>query len=109
MTDTDQHLLVFTTHPDREGAEALARQLIETGLAACVNILPEITSVYRWEGDLEQGREHLILIKTRRDLYRDLEEGIRSLHPYELPEIIGVPIACGLQPYLNWVDQCTEK
>lgn len=80
---------------------------MEQGLAGCVNITSAITSVYRWEGKLQSSNELLLLIKTTGVKYPQLETLIRSLHPYELPEIIAVPVEQGLNEYLNWVEQCT--
>jgi periplasmic divalent cation tolerance protein len=96
-------LLVLTNMPDRESAERLARTLVENRLAACVNILAPCASVYMWKGGVENADEHPMLIKTTRDRYAALEERIRSGHPYELPEIIAVPVTAGLPAYLEWV------
>lgn len=96
-------LLVFTNMPDRESAQRLARTLVESRLAACVNILAPCASVYMWKGSLESADEHPMLIKTTRDRYPELEARIRSGHPYELPEIIAVPLTAGLPAYLEWV------
>ena len=84
-------------------AQTLAQALIERRLAACVNVLADCTSVYRWEGKVESCSEVPLLIKTTAARYPALEQAIRNLHPYELPEIIAVPIAHGLPEYLNWV------
>jgi periplasmic divalent cation tolerance protein len=96
-------LLVFTNLPDRAAAQALADALIEKRLAACVNILAPCRSVYRWKGAVQRDEEHPVLIKTTEERYPALEAAIRAAHPYELPEIIAVPIERGLQPYLDWV------
>lgn len=96
-------LLVLTNLPDRAAALALASALIEKRLAACVNVLAECTSVYRWEGKVESAAEVPVLIKTTAAGYAALEHAIRESHPYELPEIIAVPIRCGLPAYLDWV------
>lgn len=100
-------LLVLCTCPDRRTALDLAAPLVQEGLAACVNVTAPITSVYRWEGKVEQAEECLLLIKTGAARYQELEEVLRSRHPYELPEIIAVPIQHGLTDYLQWVEQCT--
>ncbi len=97
-------LIVITNAPDRDVALKIARALIERKLAACVNILAECTSVYRWQGKLETATEVPLLIKTRAAIYPELEAAIRSLHPYELPEIVAVPIERGLPDYLEWVN-----
>ena len=96
-------LIVITNAPDRDVALKIARALIERRLAACVNILAECTSVYRWQGRLETAAEVPLLIKTRAAIYADVEAAIKSLHPYELPEIVAVPIERGLPAYLEWV------
>ena len=97
-------LIVITNAPDREIALKIARALIERKLAACVNILAECTSVYRWRGKLETATEVPLLIKTRAAIYPELEAAIKSLHPYELPEIVAVPIERGSPEYLEWVN-----
>lgn len=100
--------LVLTTCPDETTARSLAQSLVEAGLAACVNLLAGVNSVYRWEGRLEESAEVLLLAKTTEACLAGLEEAIRARHPYELPEIIAVPVTGGLAPYLHWVRQaCT--
>ncbi len=101
-------LLVLCTCPDRATAHAIAETLVEGRLAACVNILPGATSVYRWQGKIESATEVLLLIKTRQPRYAGLEAAIRERHPYELPEIVAVPIDNGLPGYLNWIEECTN-
>jgi periplasmic divalent cation tolerance protein len=99
-TDT---LLVITNLPDRASADTLAGALVERRAAACVNILAPCRSVYRWKGAIETAEEHPVFAKTTRDRYPVLERVIRELHPYELPEIIAVPLGGGLPAYLEWV------
>jgi len=101
-------LLVLTNLPDRVSAENLARTLVEKRVAACVNILAPCRSVYRWKGQVEQEDEHPVLIKTTRDAYAALESAIRQAHPYELPEIVAVPIERGLPAYLDWLAEETK-
>jgi len=96
-------LLVLTNLPERAVAERLADTLIEKRLAACVNILAPCRSVYRWKGAVQHDEEHPMLIKTTAERYAELEKALRSGHPYELPEIIAVPIERGLPAYLEWV------
>lgn len=99
-------LLVYCTCPDQQVAEKLANTLVTGRLAACVNILPGMESIYRWQGKVEKDREVLLLIKTDNAHFDVLEDTISRLHPYEVPEIIAVPIQAGHQPYLEWIDQC---
>jgi periplasmic divalent cation tolerance protein len=96
-------LLVLTNLPDRAAAEKLADMLIAERLAACVNILAPCRSVYRWKGAVQHDEEHPMLIKTTQARYAELEQALRAGHPYELPEIIAVPIERGLPAYLDWV------
>jgi periplasmic divalent cation tolerance protein len=96
-------LLVLTTLPDDAAAQRVATALIETRVAACVNILAPCQSVYRWDGKVESAPEVPLLIKTTTARYAALEQAIRDAHPYELPEIVAVPIARGLPAYLTWV------
>ncbi len=97
-------LIVITNTPSREVALEIARALIERKLAACVNVLAECESVYRWQGEIETAREVPLLIKTRAAIYDEVEAAIKSLHPYELPEIVAVPVERGLSDYLQWVN-----
>ena len=99
----DSTRLVLTNLPDRASAERLADVLIEKRLAACVNILAPCRSVYRWKDAIQREEEHPMLIKTTAERYPALEQAIRAGHPYELPEIIAVPVEGGLQQYLDWV------
>lgn len=105
----NQALIVLTTLPSQESALELAEDLVGKRLAACVNILPPMTSVYKWKGKLEKGQEHQLLIKTSADRYPELEALIRRSHPYELPEIIALPVAAGLHAYLDWVGAQTAE
>jgi periplasmic divalent cation tolerance protein len=105
--DENDTLLVFTNLPDRDAALGLARALVERRLAACVNVLGGCTSVYRWQGDVEEAAEVPVLVKTRAARYPELEAAIRELHPYELPEIVAVPVVRGLPEYLDWVAEET--
>lgn len=89
--------------PDRRSAIALAQSLVSERVAACANVLAECRSVYRWEGKVEQAFEVPVLIKARAERYAEVEAAIRARHPYEVPEIIAVPVAAGLPAYLDWV------
>jgi len=101
-------LLVITNLPDAQSAAKLAQQLIEARAAACVNQLAPCTSTYRWQGNIETATEIPLLIKTTQTAYPRLEQLIRAAHPYELPEIIAVPVSVGLPAYLDWVSQETS-
>jgi periplasmic divalent cation tolerance protein len=96
-------LLVLTNVPDRATAEKLADLLVDRRLAACVNILAPCRSVYRWKDAVQRDEEHPMLMKTTAERYPALEQALRAAHPYELPEIIAVPIERGLPAYLDWV------
>lgn len=98
-----QMLLIVCNTPDQAIADQLAQALIERRHAACVNVLPAVKSVYRWEGRIESAQEIPLLIKTTEDRYFELEATIRELHPYRLPEIIALPISKGLPAYLDWL------
>ncbi|MDD2738708.1 dihydroorotate dehydrogenase [Methylomonas lenta] len=98
--------LIYCTCPDQETAERIARQLISDKLAACVNILPGVSSIYEWQGQIEIAQEHLLLIKSQESLYATIETAIKALHPYQLPEIIAVAIERGSAEYLKWIDSC---
>ncbi len=100
----DKVILVITNLPDRDSAQSIAHSLIENRIAACVNILPACTSVYHWQGEVETAQEVPLLIKSTRAAYARVEELIRTLHPYELPEIIAVSVEGGLPAYLQWVN-----
>jgi len=98
-------ILVLTNLPDQESAEKLAQILIQEKMAACVNVLAPCTSFYEWQGQLEKSQEIPLLIKSTQQKYSLLENCILRHHPYELPEIISVPINKGLPSYLNWVQE----
>jgi periplasmic divalent cation tolerance protein len=99
------YLLVYCTCPDTVVAEGIAETLVAERLAACVNIVPGLTSVYRWQGAVERAAEGLLLIKTTTGRYPVLEERLRALHPYELPEIVAVSLVRGLPAYLDWLNE----
>jgi periplasmic divalent cation tolerance protein len=96
-------IVVLVTAPSREEAEKLAGLLIETRCAACANIVGPVTSVYRWQGEVTRDEEHLLIIKSTAARYADIESLVRANHPYELPEIVALPVAAGLDAYLSWV------
>ncbi len=102
-------LLIFSTFPDADRAHEVGRTLVAERLAACVSVLPGVTSLYVWQGRPEEASEVLTLIKTRREQYPVLEARLRELHPYEVPEIIAVEVTAGLPAYLQWVAAGTER
>lgn len=100
-----QYQIIFTTCPKREIAEKIAQILVEEGLAACINILPPMRSIYTWRGAVESTTEHLLLIKCLTRRYAAIEKRLYAIHPYEIPEIIALPITQGLPEYLAWLNQ----
>ncbi len=102
--ETSDFQIVLTTCPDSDTAATVARGLVGEALAACVSILPAAQSVYRWKGKIETQSEHLLLIKSHARNYAAIEQRIKALHPYELPEIVAIPIVAALADYLAWVD-----
>ncbi len=100
-----QYYLVLSTCPEGGSAERIAAALVDRGVAACVNIVNGVTSIYQWQGQRERSGESLLLIKTRRDCYAALESALCSLHPYEVPEIIALALEDGLAAYLAWVGE----
>jgi periplasmic divalent cation tolerance protein len=99
----DASILILTHLPDRAAAVALARALVTSRLAACVNIGAPVEAMYHWHGQFETALEIPVAIKTRAALYSRVETAIRATHPYELPEIVAVPLTHGFQPYLDWI------
>jgi periplasmic divalent cation tolerance protein len=99
------HLLALTTLGKEEDARRLAKALVERRLTACVNVIGPVRSVYRWKGTIEEDRELLLLIKTRKDRFEELERALAELHPYEVPELIALPIEHGATAYLRWLDE----
>lgn len=106
MTDK---IVVFVTCGKEEESQLLASSLVEKRLAACVNVLPGISSWYWWEKKVTQDREFLLVVKTSRSLYRELEREIQRLHSYSVPEIIALPIVEGSQDYLDWIGESVRK
>jgi periplasmic divalent cation tolerance protein len=96
-------VVVLCTFPDLDQARQIGAALIETQVAACVNLLPGVESIYRWQGKVERAGEVLAVFKTTR--YPDLEAKIRELHPYEVPEVLALPVAAGLPAYLGWLEE----
>jgi periplasmic divalent cation tolerance protein len=98
----------FTTCKDRRQAAAIAKALVKEKLAACVNIVPAVASIYVWEGKLEEGREVLLIIKSRAALSKKLTARVKALHSYSVPEVVTIPIASGNPDYLRWVRESTR-
>jgi periplasmic divalent cation tolerance protein len=98
-------LLALSTFPDQETARSISSELVTNKFAACANILPGVQSIYRWQEKVESGNETLVLFKLSDDRRSKFQETLRSLHPYEVPEIIFVPISSGLPEYLQWVSE----
>ncbi len=109
MPDSTDFCLVLTTSPDDPTARRLAEDLVAARLAACVNIVPGLVSVYRWKGQIEDAEERLLIIKTQCSKFDAVRDCLRAHHPYELPEIIAVPIVAGLPEYLAWIDACLNN
>jgi periplasmic divalent cation tolerance protein len=100
MTDA---ILVLTTLPTADAAAEVAKAVVDEKLAACANILPALRSIYRWEGKIQDENEVLVLLKTRQAQYERLKARILGLHPYEVPEVLAIPVEQGNQPYLDWI------
>jgi periplasmic divalent cation tolerance protein len=100
--------LVLTTASSPEESKKIAHALVESRLAACVNIIPKIASVYRWEGKVEEAQEYLLLIKTTAEAFPGAREAIRQLHSYEVPECIALAVEEGSETYLKWIDECVD-
>jgi len=97
--------VVLTTTPDQASAQKLAKSLVEKGLAACVQISAPVESLYVWKSKLETSSEIQLFIKSRRDLFQEIQTQIRAEHPYENPEILEIPVSAGSENYLNWMAQ----
>jgi periplasmic divalent cation tolerance protein len=100
--------VVLVTAPDAEVGARIGRVLVEEGLAACANLVPGIRSIYRWEGAVHDDAEVLLILKTRAALSAALAARVRALHPYQLPEVLALPVAGGSEPYLDWVRSAAE-
>lgn len=103
-----EHVVVLSTVGTAEDAARVARALVERRLAACVNVVPAVRSIYRWKGKVEEDEERLLVIKTRRDRFEALREALVALHPYELPEAVVLTVEAGHAPYLAWIDESVE-
>ena len=103
------YVVVFITVPSKEDGLKIARELVDKKLAACVNIIDGVHSIFFWEGKTEEAKEALLVIKTRLDRLNELISCVKSIHPYQVPEIIAVPIVYGLESYLKWIDETVSK
>jgi len=101
---SEQYLVIYCTCPDAEVAEQVASALVDEKLAACVNLVPSVVSIYCWQGERQRDSEVLLIIKSRQTAYAALEARIRALHPYDVPEVIALPIVQGATEYLAWID-----
>jgi periplasmic divalent cation tolerance protein len=103
-----EYVIVFVTAPTCDDGHAIARALVREKLAACVNILPGIRSIYTWEGEVCEDEEVLLIIKTRAKNFEDLSALVKEVHPYDVPEVIAMSLIAGAPDYLNWIDQVTQ-
>ncbi|MDB9822943.1 divalent-cation tolerance protein CutA [Deltaproteobacteria bacterium] len=101
MTD---YIQIFTTTDTKENAQLISRKVVEINLAACAQIIGPITSIFWWKNNINEEKEWLIIIKTRKDLYKELEQTIEKSHKYEVPEILAIPVVAGSKNYLDWLD-----
>ncbi len=101
-------IVIYITAPGEEEAAGLARALVEAKLAACVNIITNVRSIYSWQGNIEDDREHLMIVKTQRHLFDRLAEKVREMHSYDVPEIVALPIVEGSPDYLKWLQESTD-
>ena len=108
ITGGGEALLVLITCATSEQAQTIARAVVEQGLAACVNIIPQVRSLFSWENKLSEEEEVLLLVKTRRPLFRELALSVKALHSYSVPEIIALPVIAGSSSYLKWIEDVTN-
>jgi periplasmic divalent cation tolerance protein len=102
----NKHIIVIVTTASKQEAENITQHLLKNRLIACANITRPVTSLFHWSGKLEKAEEHLVFMKTRKDLFKKLAETVKTLHSYEVPEIIALPIVDGSKAYLAWLDSC---
>jgi periplasmic divalent cation tolerance protein len=100
-----ERVVALSTVATAADGERIARALVERGLAACVNLVPGVVSIYRWQGEVQREPELLLVIKTRAEALEPLREALVSLHPYQVPELVSWPLAAGHEPYLRWIDE----
>lgn len=104
----NEYLVVLVTAPGEDKASEMAHSLLEDGLCACINITPKIRSVYKWQGNIVDEEESLLIIKTKKELFEDLKERIINIHPFDVPEVIALPIAEGSKRYLDWIEDSVK-
>ncbi|RUM56857.1 MAG: divalent-cation tolerance protein CutA [Persephonella sp.] len=104
-----KYIVIFITVPSLEVGKNIADLIVEKKLGACVNISSKINSVYFWDGNIERDDEYLLIIKSRKDKFKELEEEVKKVHPYTVPEIIAMPIILGSDDYLNWIDETLDR
>ena len=104
-----EYIIVFITVPNFDVGEKIGSTLVEEKLAACVNITSQIKSLYFWKGNVENDSEYLLIIKTRKDKFENLEKRVKEIHPYEVPEIVAIPIILGSKDYLDWIDETLDR
>jgi len=104
-----RYIQVSTTVEKKEDADRIAKILVETRVAACVQVIGPIRSTYWWKGKVEEASEWLCVMKTREELYSDLEASLKAVHPYQVPEIVAVPLTKGSEGYLRWIEEETKK
>ena len=104
MSDVAAPIIVLMTAPNREAAERIAEMLVSTRLAGCVQILPDIQSIYRWQGEVARESEVLLLAKTTSGRFDELDRSVRAIHSYEVPEIVALPVTQVSEPYLRWLE-----
>jgi periplasmic divalent cation tolerance protein len=102
---SEEVVLAFSTFPDVKTARRIARELVTENFAACANVIPKVESIYRWQGKIEHGDETLVLFKTTAARFAAFEEKLKSLHPYDVPEVISCKVEAGLPEYLRWVTE----
>ena len=105
----EEYIQIFTTIEKKEDAEKIAKSLIEKRLASCIQIVGPISSIYWWKNKIETSQEWLCIIKSKKNLYEEIEKSIKEVHPYEIPEIIAMPIISGSKDYLKWLDNELKK
>jgi periplasmic divalent cation tolerance protein len=106
---TSNYIVVFCTVPDEYVAEKIANKVVQKKLAACCNIIPGLRSIYIWKNEIQDDKEMLLIIKTKKDIFTKLQKAITEIHPYSIPEIISISIENGSKNYLNWVEQNVKQ